>query len=66
MFNLEEYLEKEFNEGKIDFLFRAHIWQATELQKQVEIYIHPMGRNGMTSPQLVVKGNTLSEKEWHR
>lgn len=54
-YNLEDYLRKELAEGKIDFTFRAYSYDGSP----VEIYIHPLNRDGNTTPLLVVEGNTL-------
>lgn len=54
---LEEYLKYEFAGGKIDFSLRTHVYEG-----RVEIYIHPTGRDGNTTPTLVVEGNTVRER----
>lgn len=51
---LEEYLKYEGAEGKIDFNFRATIYAG-----RVVIYIHPAGRDGRTTPNLTVEGDTV-------
>lgn len=51
---LEDYIKKEYAEGKIDFTFRAMVWEG-----QVTIYIHPNGKDGATTPSVVVRGNTV-------
>jgi hypothetical protein len=53
---LEQYLKREYAEGKIDFQFRAHV----SPDGVVEIYIHPVGKNGMTTPSLVITGDVVS------
>jgi hypothetical protein len=58
-YDLEAYLRHELSEGKIDFVFRASSFDGSP----VEIYIHPIGRHGMTTPSLVVRCNALSVKE---
>ena len=56
---LEEYFKTEYADGKIDHWLRAHVHDGV-----VEIYIHPYGKNGNTTPMLVVSGNTVAEKQW--
>lgn len=56
---LEAYLRHEIAEGKTDFWFRAGV-----VDGQVEIYIHPDGRPGLTTPMLIVQDNHVSEKVW--
>jgi hypothetical protein len=56
---LEDYIKFEFAAGKIDFAFRAHVYQGV-----VEIYIHPAGKDGTTTPTLIVEGDTVREKVW--
>lgn len=51
---LEEYLKYEYAGGKIDFSMRASVYNGV-----VEIYIHPTGRDGTTTPSLIIKGNTV-------
>lgn len=51
---LEEYIKQEYGEGKIDFTFRASVYE-----DKVLIYIHPLGRDGVTTPNLRVKGNLV-------
>jgi len=53
---LEDYIKYEYAEQKIDFSFRAHVWDG-----KVTIYIHPAGRDGKTTPTLTVKGNCVEE-----
>lgn len=55
---LEEYLRYELSEGKIDFRFRAASYDGGP----VEIYIHPDGKAGKTTPLLIVEGNTVRPK----
>jgi hypothetical protein len=54
---LEQYLKAEYDEGKIDHIVRAHVFNGV-----VEIYIHPHGRDGRTSPMLIVEGNSVRPK----
>jgi hypothetical protein len=54
---LEAYFRAEFGEGKIDHALRAHVADG-----EVLIYIHPDGRDGRTTPLLVVEGNTVRAK----
>lgn len=51
---LEEYLKQEYAEGKIDFVFRAHVYEG-----RVSIYIHPAGKDGVTTPSVLVRGNEI-------
>lgn len=51
---LEEYIKFEYEQGKIDFTFRAHVWDG-----KTTIYIHPMGKDGRTTPMLLVKDNQV-------
>lgn len=51
---LEDYIKQEYAEGKIDFAFRAHVWDG-----KVTIYIHPQGKDGRTTPSVQVIGNTV-------
>jgi hypothetical protein len=51
---LQEYFAKEFAEGKIDHVVRAHVHAGV-----VEIYIHPHGRDGVTTSTLIVEGNRV-------
>lgn len=53
---LEQYIAHEYAEGKIDFTFRAHVYEG-----KTTIYIHPMNVAGLTTPSLVVKDNAV---EW--
>ena len=46
----EDYLKQEYAEGKIDFSLRFD---------GRSFYIHPTGKNGSTTPNLLVKGNTV-------
>jgi hypothetical protein len=55
---LEEYIRYELAEGKIDFRFRAHSFEGGPL----EIYIHPLDKDGQTTPLLIVEGNTVRPK----
>lgn len=55
---LEAYIRQELAEGKIDFRFRAHSYAGGP----VEIYIHPIDKNGQTTPLLLVEGDTVREK----
>jgi hypothetical protein len=54
---LEEYFTSEFVDGKIDHWARAHVHEGV-----VEIYIHPHGRDGQTTPLLIVTGNSVKPK----
>lgn len=54
---LEDYIKFEYAAGKIDFSFRAHVYDG-----QVVIYIHPTGRDGTTTPNLIVEGNKVRMK----
>lgn len=54
---LEDYFKSEFANGAIDFLLRAHVWNGV-----VEIYIHPSGRDGSTTPTLIVDGDFVRPK----
>jgi hypothetical protein len=54
---LQEYFATEFAEGKVDHWCRAHVHAGV-----VEIYIHPHGRDGQTTPALVVEGNAVRPK----
>ena len=54
---LQEYFQLEHDAGKIDFALRAHCWEG-----EVQIYIHPAGKDGITTPTLVVTGNTVTPK----
>lgn len=51
---LEDYLKLEYAEGKIDFSMRAAVYNGV-----VVVYIHPSGRDGSTTPSLLVTGNTV-------
>lgn len=55
---LEDYLKREYAEGKIDFAFRAHVYDG-----KVQIYIHPSGRDGRTTPTVEVVGNVVGMPE---
>lgn len=52
---LEEYFRYELAQGKIDFTLRA----STFAGGPVECYIRPTGRDGTTTPSLMVEGNTV-------
>jgi rubrerythrin len=52
---LEQYFQKELTDGKIDFRLRA-----TDSGDGVDIYIHPLNRDGATTPNLRVQGNSIS------
>jgi hypothetical protein len=54
---LEEYFKAEYADGKSDFRCRAHVHNG-----QVEIYIHPLGRDGHTTPLLIVQGDAVRPK----
>jgi hypothetical protein len=54
---LDEYFKAEYAEGKIDHWVRAHVFEDV-----VEIYIHPHGRDGRTTPPLIVEGNSVRLK----
>ena len=51
---LEDYSKAEVAQGKIDFIVRAHVYDGV-----VTIYIHPMGKDGRTTPSARVHGNTV-------
>lgn len=51
---LEEYIKAEVAEGKIDFTFRASVYDG-----KVVIYIHPANASGMTTPSVRVVGNEV-------
>jgi hypothetical protein len=53
---LEDYIKREYAEGKIDFRFRASVYAGV-----VEIYVHPLGKDGTTTPSLIVEGNTVRQ-----
>lgn len=55
---LEQYLRHELANGAIDFTFRATSFNGGP----VEIYIHPLNRDGRTTPTLLVEGDTVREK----
>lgn len=50
---LEDYFSYEYAQGKIDFSLRVSVYDG------VRIYIHPTGKDGTTTPTLVVEGNTV-------
>ncbi len=52
---LEDYLRYEYQDGKIDFSLRAEVNDGG-----VRVYIHPTGRDGTTTPMLLVTGNSVS------
>lgn len=52
---LEDYLRHEYAGGKIDFSLRVAICDGSP----VEIYLHPTGRDGTTTPMLLVEGNNV-------
>jgi hypothetical protein len=54
---LERYFKAEYAEGKIDHVVRASVHDDV-----VEIYIHPSGRDGRTTPTLIVEGNYVRPK----
>jgi hypothetical protein len=54
---LEDYFKYEYGGGKIDHTLRASVYNGV-----VEIYIHPSGKNGNTTPSLLVEGNTVRLK----
>lgn len=59
---LEEYFRFEYGSEptpKIDFTLRIAL-----TDKGVEFYIHPSGRDGTTTPMLLVNGDTVTEKKW--
>ncbi len=61
---LEEYIRREYGEGKIDFIVRAHIGLPEppfHPEGRVFIYIHPDSLPGHTTPNLEVKGNLVVE-----
>lgn len=51
---LQEYFQHEYENGTIDFSLRASVWEGA-----VTIYIHPIGKDGTTTPSLIVEGNTV-------
>jgi hypothetical protein len=58
---LEEFLRNEVREGKIDFRLRASVNESGDGgDAEVRIYVHPLGRDGATTPTLVVAGDTVS------
>ena len=58
MMTLEEFIKSEYAGGKIDFRFRAHVHEGV-----VEIfYVHPLGKDGNTTPTMIVTGNSVAEK----
>jgi hypothetical protein len=60
---LEQYLRQEFEEGKIDHVLRAHVVKLwPEDPGTVEFYVHPMNRNGSTTPLMIVIGNDVRPK----
>lgn len=52
---LEDYFRAEYGEGKIDFSLRVHCSGPI-----VTVYVHPSGKDGRTTPTLLVSGNTVS------
>jgi hypothetical protein len=54
---LQEYFTREYAQLKIDHIVRASVFNGV-----VEIYIHPLGRDGQTTPVLIVEGNTVRPK----
>lgn len=54
---LEDYFKYEYADGKIDFSLRIHVWEGV-----VEVYIHPAGKDGTTTPLLIVEGDTVRPK----
>lgn len=50
---LEDYFRYEYAQGKIDFSVRVNCYGA------VELYIHPTGQEGTTTPTLLLEGNTV-------
>jgi hypothetical protein len=52
--DLEEYLQQEIKEGKIDFVLRA-----SESDGGIKFYIHPLGKDGSTMDFEVI-GNGLT------
>lgn len=54
---LEEYFKYEYEQGKIDFSARISVFNG-----EVEVYIHPTGKDGNTTTTLLVEGNTVREK----
>lgn len=52
--NLEEYFKREGAEGKIDFILRAETWDGV-----TRFYVHPMNRDGLTTPNLQVVGDQI-------
>lgn len=55
---LEDYLLYEFAKGKIDFSMRVSAYAGYP----TEFYIHPTGKDGTTTPTLIVEGNTVRIK----
>lgn len=55
---LEDYFRHEVAQGKIDFTVRAAVYG----DSPVEIYIHPTGRDGLTTASLIVVGDTVHVK----
>jgi cobalamin biosynthesis Co2+ chelatase CbiK len=53
--NLETYFKMEYAQGKIDFAVRAFVHDG-----KVQIYIHPHGKSGQTTPTMVVAGNHVA------
>lgn len=51
---LADYIKAEYSQGKIDFALRAHVWDG-----KVHIYIHPAGKDGMTTSTLEVVDDTV-------
>lgn len=47
------------SEGKIDFSFRARL----NISDRVVIYIHPLNKNGDTTPDLIVDGNYVIDRK---
>ena len=56
---LEQYIRQEHANGTIDFRFRAHV-----VDGRVEIYIHPLNRDGLTTPTLIVTGDCVQPRVW--
>jgi hypothetical protein len=53
---LEDYLRAEYQGGKIDFSLRINVCHGPV----VTIYIHPTGKDGTTTPTLLVSGNEVN------
>jgi hypothetical protein len=59
--SLASYLESEIAQGKLEFRVVAKL---TDVEGQVKIYIHPLGKDGESRDFSIVENTTQDVTRW--